>query len=446
MSDKLLEKGSKGKGSRMAPLATLGLVILLLAVMLVLTLLNVGLSKGIMTIIIGAALLVAVVQLFLIMRFFGSLQHIIRNAKLLSHGQLNISDISADKTKGLEVLTVAFNDVKSNLLSFIELTKGNVIVLSDAIDKVSKSIDMSYKGNEHIAVNINLVAEKAQEQLKLVRETIEGIEGIGSRVENITNNIGNIEKVVEDTAITTQEGNSNLDRFYSQLDTISTNLNNTYDFIEKLNSDIKEITAVSEFIIRISEQLKLLGINASVEASKAGEFSKGFTVVANEINQLSIKTKEGIVRIKGIVENTIKGSNIVNESIQGCVESFNTSKETFNSVKESFKAIYDQSNILNNGMKDIYREINEINSSSKQTNSMTNTLYNSANDISSKTQEIAAVTQEELAELEEINHNTLVLPFNPSSSIACAAPVGPPLATKTPSTSLLVLRYVLTAS
>ncbi len=410
MYDKPTDKGPQGKKPFVAaPAIAMFIVVLLLTVVLVLSLLNIGFSKGFFTIIIGIALLVAVAQLILILRFFGSLGQLIRTAMILSQGQLNISNIKPQKVKGIDVLSKAINDIKTNLLSFIELTKGNVIVLSDAIDKVSKSIDMSYKGNEQVSMNINLVAEKAQEQLRLVKDTLDSIEGIGKRVEIITGNIGNIEKSVEDTAQTTKDGNQSLDLFYSQMNTISENLNSTYSFIEKLNTDIKEITEVSEFIIRVSEQLKLLGINASVEASKAGEFSKGFTVVANEINQLSIKTKEGIVRIKAIVENIIKGSNSVNGSIQDCIESFNASSATFNSVKASFQTIYEQSSVLNNGMKDIAREIQEINQASKDTTVKSNDLLMSSNDISSKTEEIAAVTQEELSELEEINHNTQAL-------------------------------------
>lgn len=410
MYDKPKDKGPQGKKPKLAaPVVTMFIVILLLTVVLVLSLINSTLPKGLFTIIIGITLLVAAGQFILVLRFFGSLGNLIQTAMILSHGQLNISNIKPQKAKGVDVLSKAINDIKTNLLSFIESTKGNVIVLSDAIEKVSKSIDMSYKGNEQISVNINLVAEKAQEQLRLVKDTLDSIEGIGKRVETITGNIGNIEKCVEDTAKTTKDGNQNLDLFYSQMNTISGNLNSTYSFIEKLNTDIKEITEVSEFIIRVSEQLKLLGINASVEASKAGEFSKGFTVVANEINQLSIKTKEGIVRIKAIVENIIKGSNSVNGSIQDCIESFNASSETFNSVKASFQTIYEQSNVLNNGMKDITREIHEINQASRDTTVKSNTLLMSSNDISSKTQEIAAVTQEELSELEEISHNTQAL-------------------------------------
>lgn len=351
--------------------------------------------------IVGAAAL-----LVLIARFFSSLELINDSAKQLASGELNISDIRLEKTRGLHVLARAFNDMKSNLLSFIELTKGNVIVLSDAIDKVSKSIDMSYKGNENIATNINHVAEKAQEQLKIVNQTIEGIEGISKHVDAIMSNISNIGDYVEENVKITKAGTESMDRFYAQLNTISDNLNSTYEFFEKLNAEINEITEVSEFIIRISEQLKLLGINASVEASKAGEYSKGFTVVANEINQLATKTKEGIARIQSIVENIIKSSGKVSESINGCVNSFRGSQETFNTVKEFFHTINSQSALLDDGMKDIYEQINQINSFTKQTSSMGETLHSASNEISQKTQEIAAVTEEELAELEEIKQNT----------------------------------------
>lgn len=357
-------------------------------------------------IILILAVIAAVSLMIIISRFFSSLELINSHANMLASGELNISDIRLDKTKGLLVLTRAFNDMKSNLLSFIELTKGNVIVLSDSIDKLSKSLESSYKGNEHIAVNINYVAEKAQEQLKIVNQTIEGIQGISMRVEAISASIANIEDYVEDNVKITKSGTEHMDQFYEQLNTISDNLNNTHEFFENLNSEIKEITEVSEFIIRISEQLKLLGINASVEASKAGEFSKGFTVVANEINQLAAKTKEGIAKIKSIVENIINGGSIVSESINRSVNSFNESKETFNTVKEFFHTINSQSTLLNNGMKDIYTEINQINTFTKETSSRGEALHSASNEISLKTQEIAAVTQEELAELEEIKHNT----------------------------------------
>ena len=48
---------------------------------------------------------------------------------------------------------------------------------------------MSYKGNEHIAQNMNLVAEKAHEQLNIVNNTLKSIEEVAGRATNITNSL-----------------------------------------------------------------------------------------------------------------------------------------------------------------------------------------------------------------------------------------------------------------
>ena len=216
----------------------------------------------------------------------------ISNAEQLSKGNLNINDILAHKTQGLESLTIAFNDMKRNLLNFIESTKTNVIVLSDAVYNITKSLDMSYKGNEHIAQNMNLVAEKAHEQLNIVNNTLKSIEEVAGRATNITNSLASIEKFVENTVKMTEDGSQNVDKYNEQMEVISTNLSDTAAFIEALNSHLNEIDQVNGLIINITEQLKLLSLNSSVEAARAGEAGKGFVVVAQEMNKLSSATRD----------------------------------------------------------------------------------------------------------------------------------------------------------
>ena len=281
---------------------------------------------SIITVFIILAIIAAASLLVIISRFFSSLEIINSHAKMLASGELNISDIRTEKAKGLHVLARAFNDMKSNLLRFIELTKGNVIVLSDSIHKLSKSIDMSYKGNEHIAMNINHVAEKAQEQLKIVNQTIESIDGISRRVEAIAASIANIEDYVEDNVNITKAGTEHMDKFYEQLNTISENMNNTYEFFENLNSEIKEITEVSEFIIRISEQLKLLGINVLLRLQRLASTARIHCGCQRD-KPARCQDQGSIARIQSIVGSIIKGSGIVSDSIGRSVSSFNESKK-----------------------------------------------------------------------------------------------------------------------
>lgn len=349
----------------------------------------------------------ATIALFIVLRrFFSSVDTVNSQAELLAHGELNISDILPEKALGLEILTIAFNDMKSNLLSFIELTKSNIITISDAIDSVSKSMDNTYIGNEQIAKSMGNVAEKAQDQSNLMGDTMARIDKVGHWIENITNSIEEVEKSVEKTVHATNTGVQNLDRYYQQVNTISDNLNNTSEYIKQLNSDITQIDQIGKIIVQISEQLKLLGLNASVEAAKAGDSGRGFAVVAHEMNLLSAATKESIGRINNILKNVDRSSSHVSSSIDNCVDSYDISKEIFKSIKESFEIINSSAGVLESDMKKVYSDVSLINTSTHEINEKSLLLYKTSEEISNKTQEVAAVTQEELAELEEVSNYT----------------------------------------
>jgi methyl-accepting chemotaxis protein/ABC-type sugar transport system substrate-binding protein len=349
------------------------------------------------------------VQLVLFFRFLQSIRLIDYNANLLSQGKLNISDIMTDKTRGLETLTLAFNDMKRNLLNFIDSTKSNVIILSDAVDKVTKSLDMSYKGNENIASNMATVAEKAQYQLKIVTDTLERIQDVSLRTNNITNTLANLEDFVANTVKMSNEGSKHLDRYNEQMDVITTNLKDTSNFTENLNSHLQEIDQVGGLILNITEQLKLLSLNSAVEAARAGESGKGFVVVAHEMNKLSSATRESIGQINKLLNNIMSSNAKVSESIDKVSESFHISKEIFNTVKDSFYTINNNANILNNDMKKVYEESQRISENTKGINEQGTILHTASHEISSITQDVAAITEQELAENEEINAQALSL-------------------------------------
>lgn len=382
----------------------------LIAFLIILIILTRRAQTGILINIILILLTVlAVALLVLLIRFFKAVSHIDENAKQLSQGKLNISDILESKTRGLESLTSAVNEMKRNLLSFIESTKINVIVLSDAVDNITKSLDMSYKGNEHIASSMATVAEKAQQQLKIVKDTLAGIEEVANRANNITTTLARIEEFVENTVMITQEGSQHVDKFNEQMDVISTNLSETAAFIETLNTHLNEIDQVNGLIINITEQLKLLSLNSAVEAARAGEAGRGFVVVSQEMNKLSSATRESIGHIGKLLSNILSSNAKVSESIASCVESFNMSKDIFSSVKDTFYTINKNTYILNDDMKKVYEESRQINESTKDISDQGHILHDASMEISSITQDVAAITEEELAENEEINNQALSL-------------------------------------
>jgi methyl-accepting chemotaxis protein/ABC-type sugar transport system substrate-binding protein len=409
MSEHSMGNSKERNLSRIFILSSMLAILVLLAGLIILNLTDNNLPDSVLNVFVIILFVLSVLLFLTLIRFLRAIHHIDQNATQLSQGKLNISDIMVDKTRGLESLTMAVNDLKRNLLNFIESTKTNVIILSDAVDNITKSLDMSYKGNEHIASNMATVAEKAQQQLKIVKETIDGIEEVANRANNITTTLAKIEEFVENTVTVTEEGSKHVDKYNEQMDVISTNLSDTAAFIEALNTHLQEIDQVNGLIINITEQLKLLSLNSAVEAARAGEAGKGFVVVAQEMNKLSAATRDSISQINKLLNNILSSNAKVSESISSCVESFDISKEIFNSVKDTFYTINKNAYILNDDMKKVYEESRLISENTKDINNKGQVLHDASIEISSITQDVAAVTEEELAENEEINNQALSL-------------------------------------
>ena len=72
--------------------------------------------------------------------------------------------------------------------------------------------------------------------------------------------------------------------------------------LEAISEKAENITTVVTTINKVAEQTNLLSLNAAIEAEKAGEFGRGFTVVAREIRRLADQTAVATLDIGRMVQ------------------------------------------------------------------------------------------------------------------------------------------------
>lgn len=76
-----------------------------------------------------------------------------------------------------------------------------------------------------------------------------------------------------------------------------------------LSESTQQIGEIIETVDRLADQLKLLALNASIEAARAGDEGRGFGVVATEVRQLAEQSRQATSRVAAILNEIQKTTN-----------------------------------------------------------------------------------------------------------------------------------------
>ncbi|WP_170291937.1 PocR ligand-binding domain-containing protein [Heliobacterium mobile] len=108
--------------------------------------------------------------------------------------------------------------------------------------------------------------------------------------------------------------NENITQMSATTEQMAASANEVNENQIKLNKEIQNVSTLTgkindviDFIKEIADETRLLGLNAAIEAAKAGEAGLGFGVVAQEIRKLSSDSKQTVNKIKEFTQE-IKNS------------------------------------------------------------------------------------------------------------------------------------------
>ncbi|WP_238901998.1 methyl-accepting chemotaxis protein [Clostridium sp. YIM B02506] len=114
-----------------------------------------------------------------------------------------------------------------------------------------------------------------------------------------------------------QETNLTVSEIANSAVRLSENLNYMIDNTRETEKLINESTEAVTLIESIAKQSNLLGLNAAIESSRAGEHGKGFSVVVGEMRKLALNSGESSKKISYALAEMSNSMKLIIEAING---------------------------------------------------------------------------------------------------------------------------------
>lgn len=139
--------------------------------------------------------------------------------------------------------------------------------------------------------------------------------------------------------------------------------------VKSLNTAAREVNQAMQRITAIADQTNLLALNASVEAARAGDAGRGFSVVADEVKKLAEKTKSTAIEVSEVVDALDRRIEEISRAAEASqqLSSHVSSKlsvllEHFGALADSAKETYDRSSDTAETSKEAHQRLESVTS------------------------------------------------------------------------------------
>ncbi|MCR5674074.1 MAG: cache domain-containing protein, partial [Lachnospiraceae bacterium] len=291
---------------------------------------------------------------------------------------------------------------EENLSRVIRATREVSRDLYDSGTDLADSAGMAAGASGYMADRISEVSRGAAVQAESVKQAAGDADGIWQGIDRITRGTDQVGDFANEIAITSRRTGESLDRLADGMTEMQMLVDRINETLSLTAEAAERITAFSESIAGIAAQTNLLSLNASIEASRAGDAGRGFVVVADEIRQLADSSKKSAEEIRVVAGRLQESTRESNGVLTRLKENAATQNETLGDTKSDMQLIADSVRHLDESTETLIAQIEGLNDSRM---SLTETIQ----DLAVLSEQNVAFTEETTASMQELHETFTVI-------------------------------------
>ena len=217
-----------------------------------------------------------------------------------------LDELSSLADGDLTVQATVTEDITGAIADSINYAIEALRELVTTITESAVSLDAAAKQTQASAGQLAKASVAQSRQVALASESVAAM---AASTEEVSGNAERSSDVARHSVDVAHKGGEAVRRTIDGMNAIRETIQETSKRIKRLGESSQEIGNIVELINDIAEQTNILALNASIQASMAGEAGRGFAVVADEVQRLAERSANATRQIEVLVRTIQADTN-----------------------------------------------------------------------------------------------------------------------------------------
>ncbi|MDF2483978.1 MAG: methyl-accepting chemotaxis sensory transducer [Herbinix sp.] len=279
------------------------------------------------------------------------------------------------------ILSKSINDVINSMLKLIRKMAGTSKTVSQSALMVSDSSTILVNATKNISDAVSDIEQGVSQQAVDAESCLHQMADLAEKINELYSSTHNIEQIASNTKDIVGGGMEIVENLsHKAKDTTDVTRTVIID-IESLAKESAAIAGIIGTINEIASQTNLLSLNASIEAARAGQYGRGFSVVAEEIRKLADQSLKAsseigkiILKIEQQTKKTVSSARYAESIVLSQEEALVKTVDAFTDINKHVEKLTNNLNRIADGVEgieqakdDTLRAIESISATAEET-------------------------------------------------------------------------------